>query len=304
MAEEPNLTTPSTGAKSAWERYRYGTFLVAAVAGTALCEFYLFPGAPTTILVALLAIASAVETAQMVRAAGVDPFSRVSIPLAVLFVLGHALAHLQQSFTGTDSLPILRSFRTAELALLTFGLYCCACVLRQQTKDAAAVLGGGALVFLVPASLLYIVDIRFHASGPRNAGLALVVFLVAVSKVGDIAAYVVGTAIGRHKLIPAVSPGKSWEGAVASFLAACGTAAILGVVQLAGPLDARQAVIGGIVINVASQFGDLTESLLKRSAGVKDSGRWIPQFGGIFDLVDSLFLAAPMFYGFLKVTAP
>jgi phosphatidate cytidylyltransferase len=74
------------------------------------------------------------------------------------------------------------------------------------------------------------------------------------------------------------------------------------VVGFAGDLDVRKAVLGGIVINVASQFGDLTESLLKRAAGVKDSGHWIPQFGGVFDLVDSLFLAAPMFYGFLRVS--
>jgi phosphatidate cytidylyltransferase len=284
------------------DRYIYGAVLIAAVGLAVLLEYQLTPGAPSTLVVGVLAVACAYETAGLLRSAGMEPLSKVTIPIAVALVLVHTVSHLQQSFDSAVALPLARNFGTAELCLFAFGIYCCACVLRGVTADAAQVLGAGAIIFLVTGSLLYIVDIRFLGGRPFPSGLGLVIFLVSVSKIGDIAAYIVGSAVGRHKMIPSVSPGKTWAGAAASFLAACGLAAILGVIGFAGSLTAERAIIGGIVVNVASQFGDLTESLLKRAAGAKDSGHLIPQFGGFFDLVDSLFLAAPMFYGFLRVT--
>jgi len=129
-------------------------------------------------------------------------------------------------------------------------------------------------------------------------GLEWIVTMVVGSKLNDIGGYVVGSALGRRKLCPAISPNKSVEGAVAGALLGVG-----GVVALASFLDPGapwispwQAVIFGALLSVATQFGDLFESQLKRSAGVKDSGALIPAFGGILDLVDSLIFAAPVGY--------
>lgn len=292
----------SGGPKSRADRYRYGAGLVAAIAAAAALEAWVTPGAPSTIVIALLAFACTAEVAALLRAAGAEPFSKVSIPLALAVILLHGISHLEQSFAPGSSFARARGLRTAELGLLAYLLFCAACVLRQRTDDAGKVLGAGAIVLAVPTSLLHMTDLRFWGGGPYGTGLGLLLFLVSVSKIGDIAAYIVGSAVGRRKLIPAVSPGKTWEGAFASLVASVGLAAVLGLFGVAGSLTLERTVVAGFVINLASQFGDLTESLLKRSAGAKDSGRWLPQFGGAFDLVDSLFLAAPMFYGFLRLS--
>ena len=132
---------------------------------------------------------------------------------------------------------------------------------------------------------------------------ALVLFLAAV-KCTDIGAYFTGTAVGRHKLIPWLSPGKSWEG-LAGGLAAGAGAAVLAVwafghwPNLATGLSLAQAAGFGAVVGLFGQFADLCESLLKRSAQVKDSGALVPEFGGVLDILDSVLLAAPVSYVFL-----
>ena len=139
-----------------------------------------------------------------------------------------------------------------------------------------------------------------HAAGN---GPSLVVFLLFVVWTGDTAAYYVGRRWGRHKLAPALSPGKSWEGAVASVAGAMLIAA--GLVGLATLLQQHDIVILSYpdqlwywlllaaIVNVAGQIGDLAESALKRSAGVKDSGSLLPGHGGVLDRIDALLLAAP-----------
>ncbi|MFN0207419.1 MAG: phosphatidate cytidylyltransferase [Planctomycetota bacterium] len=287
--------------KARIDRYKYGLLLIAALAGVGYLEFQLLPGVLTILIVTFFAIACAAETASMLKKSGVDPFEKASISLVVLFVAAYAFPKLQLGFGSTDSLGTLSRFRTAELAAGAFVFFCAAAVLRQKTEGAAQTLAGGLLVITVAACLLAMVDIRFLNGDPSPAGMQLLLFLVAVSKAGDIAGYLIGSTAGKNKLIPAVSPGKTWEGAIASLIAAVGVAGVFGVLGFCGPLSIEQCIFGGVTINIASQFGDLAESLFKRSAGVKDSGNWLPQFGGAFDLVDSLFLAAPAFYGFLRV---
>lgn len=129
--------------------------------------------------------------------------------------------------------------------------------------------------------------IRFVGGVP-----ALLLFL-AVVKFTDIGAYFTGTAIGRHKMIPWLSPGKSWAGLVGG-LATAVSVSVLTVHLLNVPgLSAGEAAVFGLVVGLAGQFGDLCESLLKRSAQVKDSGALVPEFGGLLDLVDSPLMAAP-----------
>jgi phosphatidate cytidylyltransferase len=118
-------------------------------------------------------------------------------------------------------------------------------------------------------------------------------------KASDIGAYAVGMSIGRHKMIPWLSPAKSWEGLVGGIAFAAIVGGLLAWWSDALP-DARDHVaplLGaatGAVLGVVGTFGDLAESLVKRSAGVKDSGRILPGMGGIFDVLDSPLLAAPV----------
>jgi phosphatidate cytidylyltransferase len=150
----------------------------------------------------------------------------------------------------------------------------------------------------------------------QSNGPSLVVFLLLVVWAGDVAAYYVGRAWGRRKLAPSISPGKSWEGAIASVLGSMLIAA--GLVGLAAlqqepwnsavlswlervcpaailsyPDELWYWLVLAVVVNVAAQVGDLAESALKRSAGVKDSGSILPGHGGVLDRIDALLLAAP-----------
>lgn len=129
----------------------------------------------------------------------------------------------------------------------------------------------------------------------------LVLFLAAV-KATDIGAYFAGSAIGRHKLAPSISPGKTWEGLLGG-LAAGACAAVLVAWLLPMPirqLELHYAAIFGVIVALAGQFADLCESVLKRSAGAKDSGHVVPGFGGVLDIVDSPLLAAPVAWVLLQ----
>jgi len=149
--------------------------------------------------------------------------------------------------------------------------------------------------------LLSLPGLREEANGP-----SLVTFLLFVVWAGDIAAYYVGRTFGKHKLAPRLSPNKTWEGAIGSIagslVAAGGLLALAdGFTQwnsakLSYPEEIWYWLVLAVIVNIAAQLGDLVESALKRSAGVKDSGTLLPGHGGVLDRIDSLLLAAPMLW--------
>jgi len=144
----------------------------------------------------------------------------------------------------------------------------------------------------------------------QENGPSLLLFLFFVVWAGDIAALYVGRAFGRRKLAPSISPGKTWEGAVASVVGSVLTALLL--VLLAGwlargnfgklssllsfPGTMTGWLLLAVVLNIAAQLGDLVESAIKRGAGVKDSGTLLPGHGGILDRIDALLMAAPVLW--------
>jgi phosphatidate cytidylyltransferase len=190
--------------------------------------------------------------------------------------------------------------------------------LRLVLPSAAA----GVLALLyIAATLMALVGLRAH---PWGKFLILYLFVVVWS--GDTFAYYTGRAIGRHKLAPRVSPGKTWEGTIASLVGS----SVLGVlmfafapalvgllmrIRLLQPSDAVSspawlsppiwtAVLLSIAINVAAQIGDLVESAIKRGAGVKDSGSLLPGHGGILDRIDALLFAAPIALVLVQLLLP
>jgi len=159
-----------------------------------------------------------------------------------------------------------------------------AALVRVSGSVAAAVAIGLPFSFMVALRLV------------RGAGLVPLLSLVAVVKAGDIAAYAVGSTIGRHRMAPQLSPGKTWEGCVASLagslLAAWAVLECRPGAADRGPLGGW--VVFGAVVGAAGILGDLAESLVKRDLAAKDSGRLLGAMGGCLDLVDSLLLAAPV----------
>ena len=148
-------------------------------------------------------------------------------------------------------------------------------------------------VFYVGWLLSYVLLLRLLANGS-----SYVFYIFSVVWLGDAAALVVGTLIGRHKLAPSISPRKTIEGAVGGLLGSlCG--AVVGGLWLLGHFSLGQCLAVGCILAVLGQLGDFSESLLKRSAGVKDSGVLIPGHGGILDKVDGILFGAPALYYYI-----
>jgi phosphatidate cytidylyltransferase len=136
-----------------------------------------------------------------------------------------------------------------------------------------------------------------EASNPNAGGPGLVLFLVFLTQFNDVAQYLWGKTLGRHKIIPKVSPNKTWEG----FLGAVATTTLLSLL-LSGwltPMSWRVAIAAGLLISIAGFVGDVTISALKRDIGLKDSGSMLPGHGGILDRIDSLTYTAPLFFHFI-----
>ena len=202
------------------------------------------------------------------------------------------------------------------------------CFLRQLLEgphDRAVVQIAGTLVGFVYVFVLMTACVRIIQGGePSRIGNVmqlfskgdamnhsrLLLFVIVVTKCGDTGAYFTGRLLGRNKLAPRLSPGKTWEGCIGGLVfavaAAFGFAAACGTVRPYEALEfkltpgfyftVKQVAVSALVIAVAGIFGDLAESLIKRSARVKDSSSWLPGLGGVLDMIDSVLFAAPAFY--------
>lgn len=154
-----------------------------------------------------------------------------------------------------------------------------------ETLPAVGISSSGLLLVAFPLSFA----IRLH-SIPRQ-GPALLLFALVITWVGDSAAYFAGRSIGKYKLAPHLSPNKTWEGTIASFL---GSLLVALVFARFMTVPLRHLLGMAAVGNVAGQVGDLLESAYKRSAGIKDSGSILPGHGGVLDRIDALILAIPV----------
>jgi len=171
---------------------------------------------------------------------------------------------------------------------LSVGLGLAVLLTRTPLEQAPAALGAlcfGTLYLALPIASL----VHLQRQDPW-----LVFLLLAIAWLGDTAAYYVGTRWGRRRLAPVVSPKKSWEGAVAGLVVGMAAALVWSLAHL-GRLEPAILLVG-LATAVAAQLGDLVESIFKRSAGVKDSGRLLPGHGGFLDRVDALLFAAPVLW--------
>jgi phosphatidate cytidylyltransferase len=132
---------------------------------------------------------------------------------------------------------------------------------------------------------------------PHGAGAGLVLYLVFLTQFNDVAQYLWGKALGRHKVLPTVSPGKTVEGLLGGMATTLALAVLLA--PWLTPLTRLESVIAGVILNLGGFIGDVVISALKRDLGIKDSGTLLPGHGGILDRIDSLTYTAPLFFHFL-----
>jgi len=247
-----------------------------------------------TLFAAIVAELAAYEYLRL-AAVGADAHgAKLRIPVWWMF-LGTALTFVVTlpNFPVEEQLPVL-----SALTLVLFAWNGFRAPLIQVLPDTAQGLFG--LIYI--AYPLTLVPLLWK----QEDGPALVLFLMVCVWAGDIAALYIGRAFGKHKLAPRLSPGKTWEGSIASLLGSmlAGAAVyLLGAILVAHGSTVLhieeplwQVMLLAILLNAAAQIGDLLESAIKRGADVKDSGTMLPGHGGILDRIDALLLAAPVLW--------
>jgi phosphatidate cytidylyltransferase len=247
---------------------------------------FLAPEWLVTVAAGLVALLAAWEFIGIARVTGAHtPRIATLVAIAILFAV---------SILWPDKLSIM--FGALCLALLVYCTFASsvAHVLQDSTTSVFCLVYTGSTMLALPM-----------LRGSED-GRSLVLFLLCAVWAGDIAALYIGRTIGKHKLAPRLSPNKTWEGTVGSV--AGSLLVTFGLFELAMALIKRDILLLSypgplshwlflaVLVNIAAQVGDLAESALKRSAGVKDSGTLLPGHGGILDRVDALLLAAPVLW--------
>jgi phosphatidate cytidylyltransferase len=234
-------------------------------------------GVLSAAVLGVLGLASAFEYAQMMRGAG---FIVARGPLLVAAAALHGLAvPLQWHVIDRELYP------PVALTLLLLFPLAVRSLTRESMNRGLEEQGATLLGFLFVSWQVYL------GQGICLRHLPSLLFVVLVCKGGDIGAFCTGRLLGRRKLIPHISPGKTVEGALGSLLASVALAVGLRTLLLDDLLGWLSAAAIGILLNVTTQIGDLVESLLKRRCGQKDSSRLLPAHGGVLDLVDSLLFS-------------
>lgn len=266
--------------------------------GILLGSLYLFGSHAAVVLVTLLAAATLYEFYGLTEKMGAKPFTWMGLVFSVLMTAG--------PYCSVALMDDVHGYAYIGAALFSLALVVAALIVtsirvlgerdgssRVETI-AATVIG---LVY-VPFMLQFLVLIlMFDATSTEN--LALCLWVVAVSKFCDVGALLTGLSIGRHKMSPVISPKKTWEGAVGGVLTSAGIGAgiaFFASAQLPEELTPLVAALVAVPIAIVTIVSDLIESVIKRRADSKDSGRLIPGIGGALDLSDSLIFAAPVAY--------
>lgn len=248
----------------------------------------------------LLAGAGLNEFYGMVEKRGLACFAPWGI-VGGLLLMGCSFVYLT-GVLGNKLYPAkANDFETSFLILFVLGL--CIRQFVSKTNSAGIVAISTTLFGLmyVPWLLNFIQKIYFFF--PRAEGRFYLIYFLVVTKFSDMGAYCTGSLIGRHKMIPRVSPNKTWEGFGGALLFS--VAASLAFSYLAGEtrlpgLTHGHAVVLGLILASAAVVGDLIESIFKREVGVKDSGNMFPGIGGILDVLDSILFNAPLMYLYLR----
>jgi phosphatidate cytidylyltransferase len=262
-----------------------------------------------TLVTAAIALLTVQEFLELTESYGVQPLRRPTYAFVLLFFLLLMMnAGQEKPLLSTEIFGITTAFAAtiAAFVFLTIAMR------REDLSTAYPAAAASAFAFVyIALPLAMLVQLR-----QQWAGAFLILYLLFLVWAGDILAYFVGRSIGRHLMAPRISPKKTWEGAVASMVASLGVGWTLfyyatplcttllrwGLIQRRDGIFSLErpallpVLILTAVLNVAAQLGDLVESLIKRGAGVKDSGTILPGHGGMLDRIDALLFAAPVLW--------
>ena len=256
-------------------------------------------------LIGFLTMVATVEYFKMMRAAAVQCFPCFGIALAAVYS-GFLYWHFLNG--GKSQPPDIDSLAVFIAIAVPFTLQLRHPIRGMEALQAVAV---NLLGFIYIAFLFnFSARVTFLAPGAGqvpgligSSGAFLLLWLLAVTKFTDMGAYITGSMIGRHKMIPHVSPGKTWEGFGGALLfaqlAACGLYALFPQ-HLFFLKSWGHVIFLGVLLSVLAVIGDLAESVLKRSINAKDSGSMLPGIGGSLDLIDSICFTAPALYFYLR----
>ncbi len=269
------------------------------------CVFFLMPDAGLPFVLAALAAVISLEFYKMLSIAGIPNFNRFGTVGIIALVLVTWYTGLYGRSAGGSWDAVVLFVITIVIFLRQFPQKDNDQPLRTISGTLFGLMYIGLLWNFVPKLLLF--GRPETVDGIYMTGRWLLLYAVFVAKFTDIGAYLVGCSFGRHKLIPRMSPGKSWEGVgggiVVGTLAGWILVCILKTPLAAVGLTPLRAIPLGICLSICGVVGDLTESLFKRASGLKDSGGIIPGMGGVLDVLDSLLFTFPALYIYLRLVA-
>lgn len=267
---------------------------VAAI-GIPIAIFVLYQGGwLLALLLSVIVVLGTLEFARIARQKEVQPQTFVMALFGVAFIVIAAIQpNPMSSAPWFFFLVTLLVIVSASVVIWTRG------VAGHPLASAGATIFGA---ILLGGTLCYIIFMRESQREPLD-GLLLVFYPLAVTWINDTFAYFGGRTFGKHKMIPKVSPGKTWEGTFSGLIGSIITSAVYSRLvfenRLDMPIPIYAAALAGALLSVGAVVGDLAESLLKREAGVKDSGTLLPGHGGVLDRFDALFFTIPLAFWFI-----
>jgi phosphatidate cytidylyltransferase len=245
-------------------------------------------GAGLAVLMLLVVPLAIRELATLFAAKKVQPYSLLSVAGSALLIV-HAFC---------TQFVWFQKIGASSLAFIICGVMLLAALQRAMGKksdDAIVHMAGTVLAVLYLGGLAwFLIALRVKHGAVFSGTTWHVVMILLAVKFTDIGAFFTGKAIGRHKLIPWLSPGKTWEGLIGGLITAGAISAA--VAPMIPNMTWYKGALFGVLIGGVGQLGDLLESMFKRDAAVKDSGNLLPGFGGVLDVIDSPLLAAPFAY--------
>jgi phosphatidate cytidylyltransferase len=299
-----------------WRKVAAGVAMAVGSGGAFVGDYYIGLDICFHVMIVLLTIKALSEFYAMCESRDTGPFRGFGTVAAVILVIFHwaATPGTISWFADADSATGQNIMRLLGEELVSFGLVVAVlgALWLQATKrdndrtfeSISSTLFGILYIWFLASFLVKLrhlgSDGMLGSEGWNETGTGLLLSCVAVSKLADVGGYLFGRKFGRHKMIPRISPNKSWEGLFAGLALSVGAAYVFWEVGLLPLGAAWTVVVYGLLVGGMGTLGDLAESLLKRGSGRKDTDDLVPGFGGVLDVVDSLLISAPVTY-FLSI---
>jgi phosphatidate cytidylyltransferase len=298
MSDAVAAAQPPSKAKTFFRRLITTVILWTVIIAALFSRYHWVSNGVCIVLLIFLAATGLAEFYGLAEKRGLACFKWCGLIGGMLMMAGTFL-HLTGHLGLNDSPARANDFETGFLILFVLGL----CVRQFVSKNnTTGILTISVTLFglmYVPWLLNFVQKINFF---PGVEGKYFLLYFILVTKFSDMGAYAIGSLIGKHKMIPRISPGKTWEGFGGAIVVSTGASLVF--VHFFGAhmygMNSLHAIILGVVLSSTAVVGDLIESLFKREAGLKDSGNFFPGIGGILDLLDSLLFNAPIMYLYLR----